>query len=357
MNDTTKHRHFKLGTKPEPMRITQRDIAIGLHLARHRYLDADQICRLVEDSAGGSHQRTRVRLTKLFRNEYIGRPRQREHHERHGRSDYVYGLKNRMARVLPESELPQGRIEWTKRTTTVTDRTLRHTLETSELLVTFETSAKKYPNTELRHLEALFAELPPKSQALENPWFVAAHPRGFPAKAKGMLKPDAIFSVRQTAPSGPRDLFFVAEVDCNTMPITRGAKEEAAMKRAVVALGEAAKDRETAERQVSDARYRLLLRNLTSNQRSVLQKFVRYFHAYKQDWFKEHFGWPAARILFTTTDASHRDRMIDALQYVTAGQAPNLFLFSTHDEIRGCDDIFRHEWKNGVGEPTTLISK
>jgi hypothetical protein len=328
-----------------------------MYLARYRYLDSHQIRRLCKNLEGGSDQRVGVRLTKLHENEFIGKPFARAYKERSGRAYDVYGLRNPMAKILPQALVPRGRIEWSKRTKTVSHDFLRHTLETSELLVTFETSVRQYPKTTLRHLEDLWEDLPPETQALELPWYVESNPKGFPQKTKGNIKPDAVFGVRYEAGGENRDLFFMAEIDCNTMTITRGGALEKNLQRALLGLQGATSDnaRAVAKRKVDDARYKLFLKNL--EQRScVLKKFLRYFWAYKHGWFEEHFGWPNIRILFVTTDASHVDSMIRALHYVTEGQAANLFLFASAEDIRACDDIFTFKWKNGVGDFTTLMS-
>ncbi len=361
MTTTTKHRHFIVGTEETPYEQQERDLAIGLWLAKRRFLDADQICRLVENEAGGSHARTRMRLTKMFRNQLLVKPKgQKEYWEECGRRDHVYGNSSRMGRKLQKRDLvPEGRLDWTQRNKAAKRDFVEHAVETSELMVTFETTARRYGGLRLREADELLRELPERTQTVERPWFFEGLPQGLPAKAKKRAYPDAVLSVRQEHGGKEVEQFFVAEVDCTSMPVVRGEKLERALKAALLDLrearGKAAQN--AAKLRVDQARFKLLQHNLTINQTAFIQKFAAYFWAFKSGWHKQHLGWPAVRVLVTTRNTSHRDRMLEGLQYVTDGQAPNLFLFSTFDEIRNCDDIFRHEWMNGAGQQVAIMAK
>jgi Replication-relaxation len=355
---TTKHRHFIVGTEETPYEQQQRDLAIGLWLAKRRFLDADQICRLVENEAGGSHARTKMRLTKMFRNALLVKPKgQKEYWEECGRRDHVYGNSTLMGRKLQKKDLvPKGRLDWTQRNKAAKRDFVEHTVETSELMVTFETSARRYKGMRVKEADGLLLELPERTQTIERPWFFEGVPQGLSAKARKRVYPDGVLSARQEAGAKRTELFFVAEVDCTSMPVVRGEKLERILKAALLdqreAQGKAAQS--AAKVKVDAARYKLLQHNLTSDQSSFLQKFAVYFWAFKNGWHKQHFGWPNVRVLVTTRSASHRDRMLEGLQYVTGGQAPDLFLFSTFNEIRACNDIFQHEWLNGAGKTVTI---
>jgi len=361
MTSTTKHRHFKLGSAETPYREQERDLAIGLWLAKRRFLDADQICRLVEPLEGGSHAHTRTRLTKMFRNQLLVKPNgQKEYWDECGRRDHVYGNSSRMGAKLQRRDLaPAGRLDWTQRNKGAKRDFVEHTVETSELMVTFETTARNYQGFSVHEADELLVDLPERTQTIERPWFFEATPHGFPTKGKGRVRPDAVLSVRQDTVGKQISKYFVAEVDTASMPVVRGEQLERKLKAALLDERDAAGKSQqlTAKARVDEARYKLLLHNATANQRSFLHKFTTYFWAYKHGWHKEHFGWPALRVLVTTRNVSHRDRMIEALQYVTGGQAPDLFLFSTFNEIRQCDDIFRHEWLNGAGKPVAILGK
>jgi Replication-relaxation len=358
MTTMTKHRHFSVGTEETPYEQQQRDLSIGLWLAKRRFLDADQIGRLVANEAGGSHRGTKMRLTKMFRNGLLVKPSgQKEYWDECGRRDHVYGNSTRMGRKLQKKDLvPEGRLDWTQRNKTAKRDFVEHAVETSELMVTFETTARQYEGLQVREVDELQRDLPERTQTIERPWFFEGVPQGLPAKARKRAYPDAVLSVRQEKGGKSVEQFFVAEIDCTSMPVVRGEKLERALKAALLdqreAKGKAAQS--AAKLKVDQARFKLLQHNLTINQTAFLQKFAAYFWAFKNDWHKQHFGWPAVRVLVTTRNESHRNRMLEGLQYVTGGQAPNLFLFSTFDAIRTCDDIFQHEWLNGAGETVTL---
>lgn len=359
MTTSGKHRHFKLGSAETPYREQERDLAIGLWLARRRFLDADQICRLVENHEGGSHAHTRTRLTKMFRNRLLVKPKgQKEYWDECGRRDHIYGNSSVMGAKLQRRGLaPTGRLDWTQRNKQAGREFIEHAVETSELMVSFETTTRRYPGLALREIDELVDFLPEKTRAISQPWYFESLPYGFPTSAKRRVRPDAVFSLRQTGNGHDLEQFFVAEIDCTSMPVVRGEKLERKLEDALAdatAKGPKTSTSTLAESAVAAARYELLLHNVSRGQRSFLQKFTTYFWAYKQDWHKTHLGWPSFRVLVSTRTESHRDRMIEALHYVTDGHAPNLFLFTTQRELRAADDLFQHEWINGAGERVRL---
>ena len=353
----TKERKQKV-KEPRGMRLQERDIAIGEWLVRRRFLDADQICRLVENLEGGSHAHTKTRLTALRENGYIIQPRgERSYWDETGRTYRIYGNTSKMGRLLQKrGKVEEGRLDWTQQNRQGKAHFVEHTVETSELMVTFEQTARKYPGVCVRETDELLGELPERTQAMDKPWYVAGAPAGFPATARKIIKPDAVFNVRHETKDGAQEQFFFAEIDTTNMPVVRGGKLEKALQTALAELhgatGKAAKA--AAQQRVEGARQKLLVFNARTDQSSFLHKMMTYFWAYKTGWHKEHFGWPSMRVLVTTRKASQRDRMIRTLPYITDGLAPNLFLFSTFEEIRGCDDVMRHEWFNGAGERVTL---
>lgn len=343
------------------MRLQERDIAIGAWLARRRYLDADQICRLVETHEGGSHAHTKTRLTALRENGYIVRPRgERSYWDECGRTYRIYGNTSKMGQILQKRGLvPDGRLDWTQKNKDGKANFVEHTIETSELLVTFETTLRQYNGLRLCETDELLGRLPPRTQTHENPWFVKGKPKSFPSTVKDIVKPDAILSVRQEQGRDVNEIYFFAEIDTTNMPVVRGMQLEGALKRALLDHGNAKTGEAISrvQRNVEEARYKLLLHNAQREQSSFLQKLTTYYWAFKNNWHQEHFGWPAFRVLVTTRTAGQRARMVEALQYVTSGRAPNLFLFSTFDEIRHCDDILELEWHNGAGELVSLKPK
>ena len=71
-----------------PMRLTERDIEIVRHVARHRFLRSDHIEQLVGDTA-----RIPRRLQALFNNGYLDRPKaQLIYYAKSGSERMAYGL-------------------------------------------------------------------------------------------------------------------------------------------------------------------------------------------------------------------------------------------------------------------------
>jgi hypothetical protein len=69
-------------------------------------------------------------------------------------------------------------------------------------------------------------------------------------------------------------------------------------------------------------------------QTSIRQKMIAYWQLHEQQVLKR-FGVTNFRVLFTTTDATHRDGLRDVVPTIHPKRRPTgLFLFTTHDEVR-----------------------
>src|SRR3954470_4720829 len=88
---------FRRASEPPPFRLTDEDVEIIRHLARHRFLRSTHIAALV----GRSLDRTNDRLKGLFHHGYVDRPRaQLDYYPTSGSAPMVYALADRGARLL-----------------------------------------------------------------------------------------------------------------------------------------------------------------------------------------------------------------------------------------------------------------
>src|SRR5260370_19690435 len=88
---------FRRASEPPPFRLTDPDVEIVRHIARHRFLRSTHIAALV----GRSLDRTNDRLERLFHAGYIDRPRaQLDRFPTSGSAPLFYALSARGARLL-----------------------------------------------------------------------------------------------------------------------------------------------------------------------------------------------------------------------------------------------------------------
>src|SRR6266436_5503359 len=101
---------FHRAPEPPAFRLTDDDVAIVRHLARHRFLRSTHIAALVARSL----DRTNDRLYCLFHAGYIDRPRaQLDYYPSSGSAPMVYALADRGARLLVERDgLEFSNVEW-----------------------------------------------------------------------------------------------------------------------------------------------------------------------------------------------------------------------------------------------------
>ena len=90
---------------PSPFQLTERDITMVRLVARHRFLRSTHISELCQ----APHKKVCARLTSLFHDGYLDRPRAQFDHYREGggSSPIVYALGNRGAQLLIERDGPE----------------------------------------------------------------------------------------------------------------------------------------------------------------------------------------------------------------------------------------------------------
>src|SRR5258708_6312855 len=92
---------FRRVSEPPAFRLTEDDVVIVRHLARHRFLRSTQIAALINRSV----DRTNDRLCRLFHAGYIDRPRaQLDYYPTSGSAPMVYALGDLGARLLAERD-------------------------------------------------------------------------------------------------------------------------------------------------------------------------------------------------------------------------------------------------------------
>src|SRR2546426_10005757 len=96
---------------PPPMRLTNDDLAVIRHVAKHRFLRSTHLITLLDRPA----KKVLERLAALYHNAYLDRPRQQlDYYGIAGSAPLVYALGNRGADILAQLDaMPRAKVDWT----------------------------------------------------------------------------------------------------------------------------------------------------------------------------------------------------------------------------------------------------
>ncbi|MGD9784075.1 MAG: replication-relaxation family protein [Hyphomicrobiaceae bacterium] len=303
-------------TAPPGLRITERDIAILIAVARFRFLTSQQIARLV----GGSAQAMLVRLKLLFYHALLDRP-SHQHSQLamffdEGNRPLVYGLGRKGARLLAELGFAvDGRLDWTTKNARATGQFLAHTIEIADVMIEIDLAVRAEAHLRLIDHHDLVPYFPAERRRLRDPFRCRVDVR-VPGHATGIsiaVVPDRLFSIAY--PDATRHNYAV-ELDRGSMDIN-------------------------AKRLVGKSSFR--------------RKLLGYFHAWRAHKTNDAWGFKSFRILTVAPSDKRIANMITAQNEVTDGVAPGLFLYSTPEAI-AVDGALGTAWVNGAGERVSLIA-
>jgi hypothetical protein len=305
----TRRPRFRRAPEPPPFRLTDDDVTIVRHLARHRFLRSTQIAALVNRSP----DRTNDRLCRLFHAGYVDRPRaQLDYYPTSGSAPMVYALGDLGARLLAERDGANMPNECGRKTLKVGRPFIEHQLEIVEFNLSLERAARDRSDIRLFRADELIAAFPQRARERRNPVALRVTLSDNGSALEIGVIPDLIFGLG--FPDGSRRCFMV-EIDRGTMPVSR-----------------------------ADLR-----------QTSIERKLRGYLSA---DAAKEHerrFGWKAFRVLTVTAD-HHRARSIMEMVrqlHVAGSPGSRLFFFATRDELRASSPL-GHAWLDGLGRRVKL---
>jgi hypothetical protein len=207
---------FRRASEPPAFRLTDDDVAIVRHLARHRFLRSTHIATLV----GRSLDRTNDRLAKLFHAGYIDRPRaQLDYYPTTGSSPIAYALADRGARLLTEHDgMEFATIEWSRRNREAGRPFIEHQLEIVDFHVALQRAAHDRGDVRFLHPDDIIAAAPKETQQARNPLALKIKLSDRGALRETGLIPDLVFGLMLRDGSGRS---FMVEIDRGTMPIMR----------------------------------------------------------------------------------------------------------------------------------------
>lgn len=306
------------GERPR-IELTDDDTGILRQVFRHRFLRAEYLYRLFPDR---SADRLSRRLTLLYRAGYLDRPiAQIDRYKQGGSQSIVYGLDTAGARYLKETfGVAIGSVDWRSRNRSYTRENLNHTLEVARFMINVELACRGRQDVALLSFEDILAGSPEATRRSKNPasWPVPVQWHG--GKAFVHIAPDAIFGIRQQAPTGARRAFFFLELDRGTMTIVPSERVRE-----------------------SDAfPYRA----------TILRKLYAYADSFRQKLHEQRFGIKAPRVLFLTTSEARASAIEKAaLEVVVRSMKlpPAMFLFGTIET--GTSKVLR----DAEGRTTALL--
>lgn len=297
---------------PEALRLTQDDLTIIRHVAKHRFLRSTHLARLM---CHRSAKKLLERLGALYHNGYLDRPRaQLDYYSRAGSAPMVYALGNRGGLVLAEHDgMDRAQVDWTWKNRSAGRQFIEHTLLTADVMVAAECAARNRSDIKLMSAQQLLETAPETTRNAVNPFKLKARASHVGKLLDASVIPDAVFGLDFT--SERKRKYFFLEADRATMPIAR-----------------------------SDF-----------GQTSYARKLITYLAGGgKNNAFGAHFGIGNFRVLTVTTSAQRTTAMIDALKRLTHGAGSQQFLFLDQSTLHASIDLFSVGWISGKGDCVTL---
>jgi hypothetical protein len=298
--------------EPPAFRLTDDDVEIIRHIARHRFPRSTHIAALV----GRSLDRTNDRLERLFHAGYVDRPRAQLDRFPVGSAPMLYALADHGARLLRQTDgLPFRNMEWSRKNGELHRPFIEHQIEIVNFQVGLQRAVAQRSDVRL---------IPPEdmnSAASRRQMPTRRSPFSFRSKLphRGRLLdigvvPDLVFGLQFLA--GPRWNYAV-EIDRGTMPVRRSDPE----------------------------------------QTSIARKMRVYLAAHAAKQHQREFGWKNFRTLFVTTDRRRIETMIDAAQQLPGrgGHGSSLFWFASFADIAQAADPLSATWCDGTGRAARLI--
>lgn len=308
---TSKRRpHFRRVKSP-PVRITDDDIAIIRHVARHRLRRSTDLTRLL---APRSPKKIVERLTTLYHSGYLDRPdAQRDYFTAGKRVPYIYALGNRGADLLHAIEgTDPPKVDWTDKNRDMSRRYFRHRLMIGDIASAVERISKHHPSVLVLHKNEILSRAPQAVRDEPSPWtWRAKTPTTNGGLQDTKTIPDYVFGLDFT--EHRRRYYFLVEADRATMPVLRN----------------------------------------TPSQTSIGRKLTSYFHGLR-GCYHHRYGIGNVKFLTVTTTQQRVRSMISAVHKITNGQHSDSFLFTTIEQVHTSDDLLLVEWQSAHSATTTL---
>jgi hypothetical protein len=300
-------KRFARRDNPLPFQLTDRDLAVLAHVARHRFVSSEHLVAL----DGGSEQNLLRGLRVLFDHGYLDRPyAQLAHLPVKGPRPMVYGLGRRGAQALRThgNALRDG-TDWTERNKRAGASFIGHTLAVADFMVKMELACRHRTDVALLRQAAVIAEAPERTRVSREPLRLVAPGLDNKIGISSVIA-DGLFGL--AFPDGTA-AYFLLEIDRGSMPVVRSRFDQTSFKR----------------------------------------KLKIYWEAWKAGRHVTHFGVNQIRVLTVTESRARLDHMIDAINEITEGKGSNFFLFAEKSRFNKLSPL-DVQWTSGKGELVLL---
>ena len=296
-------RRYRRRDDPPAFQLTERDLTILAHVARHRFLSSEHLAAL----DGGSEQNLRRCLRVLFDHGYLDRPvAQLAHLPVTGPRPMVYGLGRRGAQALrTHGPTLHAGTDWTERNKRAGASFIGHTLAVADFMVGLELACRGRTDLALLRQAAIIAEAPEPTRTAREPLRLVVPGLDNKIGIASVIA-DGLFGL--AFPDGTA-AYFLLEIDRGSMPVVRSRYDQTSFKR----------------------------------------KLKIYWEAWKAGRHVEHFGVKQIRVLTVTESRARLDHMLEAVNEVTEGRGSNFFLFAEKSRLTGRPPI-DIQWTTGKRE-------
>jgi hypothetical protein len=310
----SREKRFHRSQTPPAFQLTERDLKLIAHVARHRFLSSGHLAAL----DGGSPQNVLRCLRVLFDHGYLDRPKaQLSNLLTDGPRPFVYGIGPKGARALREhGHHLNGAGDWTEKNKRAGAIFIEHTLQLADFMTGVEVACRTRGDVELMREHDILAMAPEKTRAAREPlrWSVDKVMMG--KRETFSVVPDGLFGLRfpdETA------AYFLLEVDRGTIPICRT---------------------DTA--------------GSSAWRKNIAYKLATYYEGWKAEQHVKQFGVKQLRVAMVTTSAARIKNMLSVVDQITEGRGTNFFVFIDEETLRTGNPLGA-EWVTGKGETRSMI--
>jgi hypothetical protein len=300
-------KRFARRNNPPPFQLTDRDLTILAHVARHRFVSSEHLVAL----DGGSQQNLLRCLRVLFDHQYLDRPyAQLAHLPADGPKALVYGLGRRGAQALRTHShgLNHG-TDWTERNKRAGSSFIGHTLAVADFMIKLELACRQRTDVALLRQAAVIVEAPERTRTAREPLRLVVPGLDNKIGIASVIA-DGLFGL--AFPDGTA-AYFLLELDRGSMPVVRSRFEQTSFKR----------------------------------------KLRIYWEAWKAGRHVAHFGVKQIRVVTVTESRARLNHMIDAVKEITDDKGSNFFLFAEKSRLANASPL-DVQWTSGKGELVRL---